>query len=62
VVTRYYKDVSALHASGTEEENFLTQQGSLLSQNRFEDTHERLGKLVIQIILRVDRDVVLENV
>jgi len=54
-------DVSALDANSTEE-NLLTQRGSLLSQNRFEDTHERLGELVIQIILRIDRDVILENV
>jgi len=54
-------DVSALDANSTEE-NLLTQRGSLLSQNGFEDTHERLGELVIQIILRIDRDVILENV
>ena len=53
--------MSALHTSGAEE-NLLTQRGCLLSQNWFEDTHERLGELVIQVILRIDRDVIFENI
>lgn len=49
------------HTGGTEE-ILLTQRRSLLSQNGLEDTHERLGELVVQIILRIDRDVILEDV
>ena len=53
-------DISALHTGDTG--SLLTQRGSLLSQDGFEDTHERLGELVIQIILRIDRDIILENI
>jgi len=54
-------DMSA-HYPSSVKEHLLTQRGSFLSQDRFEDTHERLGELVVQIILRIDRDVVVQNV
>lgn len=43
----------------------LTQKHRLhfrFSQNRLEDSHQRIGQLVFQIILRVDRNVVFQHV
>lgn len=53
--------MSALHTGGAKE-TLITQGGSLLSQNGLEDTHEGFGKLVVQVILRIDRDVILEDI
>ena len=33
-----------------------------LSKDRFKDSHERFGELVLQVILRVDWDVVLQHI
>lgn len=39
-----------------------TKRGCLFAKNRLEDAHERLGELVLEVVLGVDRDVVLEHV
>ena len=39
-----------------------TQRGSFLAKNGFEDPHERIGQLILEIVLRVYWDVVLENI
>jgi hypothetical protein len=39
-----------------------TQRARALSHDRLEDTHERLRELVLEVVLRVDRNVLLENV
>lgn len=39
-----------------------TERAGAFTHDRLEDTHERLGELVLEVVLGVDRDVVLENV
>lgn len=34
----------------------------LVTQDRLKDTHKRLRELVLEVVLRVDRNVVLEHV
>lgn len=36
--------------------------GFRLAEDRLKDTHQRLAQLVLQIVLRVDRKVVLEDI
>lgn len=40
----------------------LTQRRRLLSKDGLEDPHQRIRQLVLQIILRIDRDIVLQHV
>ena len=40
----------------------LTKRVGLFAEDGLEDAHERLGELIFQVILGVDRDIILEDV
>lgn len=39
-----------------------TERAGAFTHDRLEDTHERLRQLILEVVLGVDRDVVLEDV
>lgn len=42
--------------------SILTQWGSLVAQDRFKDPHEGFRELVFEIVLRINRDIVLQHI
>jgi hypothetical protein len=40
----------------------LTQRVCFIAKNRFENSHQGLGELVLEVVLGIDRNIILEYI